>query len=74
MACDALERLAQGILARRPTMYVIYDEANAVWLQATDPENTWTADVGEALTWATTCEATEAATAAGICTCWVVAV
>ena len=54
-------------------MYVIYDEASAVWLKSVDGGNTWTADVAEALTWDSTCAATEAATAAGICACWVIA-
>jgi hypothetical protein len=54
-------------------MYVIYDAENGLWLKSVNGVAVWTDDVDKAMTWDSTCAATEAATAAGICTCWVVA-
>lgn len=53
-------------------MFAIYDEANHLWLSGICCGLKWDVDVNAALTWESSCAATEAATAAGICACWVV--
>lgn len=52
-------------------MFIIYNETEELYLKSACCENVWTADIAEAMTWATAEEATAAATAASICTCWV---
>lgn len=53
-------------------MYVIYDSEHDLYLAETDPENVWTDDLDLALSWGDECAAKAAATAAGICACWVI--